>query len=167
MNFSKVIKSAILVCVLMMSMMSIAFAGGVSVSADSKTFDFASGCIVLDGHVVVETDSRTIKADKAKVNLSSKEVWADGNIYLSEPDQEITFSGGALYASDESKTAVIKGGVEFTRPDLTIQAEKCSFNWKTKIAEFSDLVEVKQDGKIGTYDSVIYNVKTNTIESEK
>ncbi|MBM6691381.1 Organic solvent tolerance protein OstA, partial [Fusobacterium mortiferum] len=86
----------------------------------------------------------------------TKEVWADGNIYLEEPGQQINFTGGNLYAADETKTVTIKGNVNFQRPDITIKAERCSFNWKTKIAEFDNLVEVTKDGKVDVYDVVHY-----------
>lgn len=162
----KAIRTFVLTVMLVLSFASAAFAAA-SVSADNKYFDFMSGSWVLEGNVRVETDSRTIQADKAKVNLITKEVWASGNIYLEEPEQNITFSGGSLYASDESKTAVIKGGVKFTRPDMTVEAETCTFNWKTKIGEFDDLVEVTQNGKKQTYNRFVYDViKNKVIEAE-
>lgn len=135
----------------------------VSVSSDNRYFDFATQSFVLEGHVLVETDTRTIGADKARVNLMSKEVWADGNIYLREPESKINFSGANLYASDETKTAVIKGDVTFETPDITIKAERCSFNWDTKIAEFSGLVEVTRDKKVETYNVLHYNAVENKI----
>ncbi len=156
----------LLVFVMIISLASVASAG-VSVSSDSKYFDIASSSFVLEGHVLVQTDTRTIGADKARVNLLTKEVWADGNIYLNQEDDNIKFTGGNLYASDESKTAVIKGNVTFERPDITIKAVSCSFNWSTKIAEFSGLVEVQEKGKIKSYDIVLYNIEDNKIIDAK
>lgn len=124
-------KSIFLVCILMLSMISVSSAS-VSVTSDNKYFDISSGCFVLEGNVLVKTDVRTIGADKARVNLMTKEVWADGNVYVEEPKEKIKFKGGSVYASDELKTATIKGDVIFERPNITIQAEKCSFNWKNK-----------------------------------
>lgn len=154
----KTFRSFILTFVFMLSMISTSFAAMPEISSDSRYFDFSSGCFVLDGNVVVKTDDRVIEADKARVSLTTKEVWADGNIYLEEPGQQIKFTGGNLYAADETKTVSIKGNVKFERPDITIKAERCSFNWKTKIAEFDNLVEVTKDGKVDVYDVVHYNV---------
>lgn len=159
-------KSMFLVCVLMLSMVGVSSAS-VSVTSDSKYFDISSGCFVLEGNVLVKTDTRTIGADKARVNLVTKEVWANGNVYVEEPQEEIKFKGGSVYASDELKTAIIKGDAILERPDITIQAEKCSFNWRTKIAEFSGLVEVCQDGKTNVYDVIQYDVINNKIIDAK
>lgn len=159
-------KSMFLVCVLMLSMVGVSSAS-VSVTSDSKYFDISSGCFVLEGNVLVKTDTRTIGADKARVNLVTKEVWANGNVYVEEPQEEIKFKGGSVYASDELKTAIIKGNAILERPDITIQAEKCSFNWQTKIAEFSGLVEVRQDGKTNVYDVIQYDVINNKIIDAK
>lgn len=159
-------KSMFLVCVLMLSMVGVSSAS-VSVTSDSKYFDISSGCFVLEGNVLVKTDTRTIGADKARVNLVTKEVWANGNVYVEEPQEEIKFKGGSVYASDELKTAIIKGDAILERPDITIQAEKCSFNWRTKIAEFSELVEVHQDGKTNVYDVIQYDVINNKIIDAK
>jgi lipopolysaccharide export system protein LptA len=160
------IKSMFLVCVLMLSMVGVSSAS-VSVTSDSKYFDISSGCFVLEGNVLVKTDTRTIGADKARVNLVTKEVWANGNVYVEEPQEEIKFKGGSVYASDELKTAIIKGDAILERPDITIQAEKCSFNWRTKIAEFSGLVEVHQDGKTNVYDVIQYDVINNPFLADK
>lgn len=159
-------KSMFLVCVLMLSMVGVSSAS-VSVTSDSKYFDISSGCFVLEGNVLVKTDTRTIGADKARVNLVTKEVWANGNVYVEEPQEEIKFKGGSVYASDELKTAIIKGDAILERPDITIQAEKCAFNWRTKIAEFSGLVEVRQDGKTNVYDVIQYDVINNKIIDAK
>lgn len=161
-----VIKSMFLVCMLMLSMVGVSSAS-VSVTSDSKYFDISSGCFVLEGNVLVKTDTRTIGADKARVNLVTKEVWANGNVYVEEPQEEIKFKGGSVYASDELKTAIIKGDAILERPDITIQAEKCSFNWRTKIAEFSGLVEVRQDGKTNVYDVIQYDIINNKIIDAK
>ncbi|WP_302486709.1 LptA/OstA family protein [uncultured Megamonas sp.] len=160
------IKSMFLVCILMLTMAGVSSAS-VSVTSDSKYFDISSGCFVLEGNVLVKTDTRTIGADKARVNLMTKEVWANGNVYVEEPQEEIKFKGGSVYASDEMKTAVIKGDALLERPGISIQAEKCSFNWRTKIAEFSGLVEVHQDGKIEIYDVIHYDVINNKIIDEQ
>ena len=99
-------KSMFLVCVLMLSLVGLSSAS-VSVTSDSKYFDISSGCFVLEGNVLVKTDTRTIGADKARVNLVTKEVWANGNVYVEEPQEEIKFTSGSVYASDELKTAII------------------------------------------------------------
>ena len=158
----KTARICILLCMMIIGVMSVANAS-VSVNADNKYFDFMSGSYVLEGNVLVQTDTRTIGADKATVKLTTKEVWADGNIFLEEPEEGIYFSGGNLYASDESKTATIKGNVVFKREGLTIKATRCDFNWKSKIAEFSGLVEVDKDNEVKTYDVLHYNVIENKI----
>lgn len=162
----KSLKTLILIAVFMLVNMQISNAN-VSVTSDSKYFDISSGCFVLEGNVLVKTDTRTIGADKARVSLVSKEVWANGNVFVEEVNDNIYFSGGSVYASDDTKTAVIKGNAIFKRPDITIQAEKCSFNWKTKLAEFEGLVEVKQNGKNDLYDAITYNVIENKIVSKR
>lgn len=164
-NLKMTIKSIFLVCILMLSLTGISNAS-VSVTSDSKYFDISSGCFVLEGNVLVKTDTRTIGADKARVNLMTKEVWANGNVYVDELQDNIKFTGGSVYASDETKTAVIKGNAILERPTINIQSEKCSFNWRTKIAEFSGLVEVRKDGKVEVYDNLIYNVVEDKIISE-
>lgn len=158
----RAVKSLLLICVLLLSLSGVSNAS-VSVTSDSKYFDILSGCFVLQGNVLVQTDDRSISADTAKVNLTSREVWADGNIHLQQPEDNIEFKGGSLYASDASKTAQIKGNVLFKRPDITIEANACSFNWSTKIAEFDGLVDVKQNGKTTSYNKVQYNVEENKI----
>lgn len=160
----RAVKSLFLVFVLMISLTSVSNAS-VSVTSDSKYFDILSGCFVLQGNVLVQTDDRSISADSAKVNLTSREVWADGNIHLEQPADNIEFDGGSLYATDANKTAQIKGNVLFKRPDITIQANTCSFNWDTKVAEFDGLVDVTRDGKVSSYNTVIYNVEDNKIIS--
>ena len=166
MNLNMMIKSIVLMLMLMFGFMGISSAS-VSVTSDSKYFDISSGCFVLEGNVVVKTDTRTIGADKARVNLMTKEVWADGNVYVDETQDNIKFTGGSVYASDETKTAVIKGNAVFERPSINIQSEKCSFNWRTKIAEFSGLVEVRKDGKVEVYDNLLYNVVEDKIMSKQ
>lgn len=164
---TRLMRAVMLTVFVMFSLANIAYASMPSISADDTKFDFFSGCYMLTGNVTVKTDSRVIKADRAKVSLASKEVWADGNIYLEEPDQQITFTGGSLYAADDTKTAVVKGGVKFERPDMTVEAEECSFNWRTKIAEFDDLVEVTRDGKKEVYNVFKYDVlKDKVIEAK-
>lgn len=166
MDLKMMIKSIVLMLILMFSFMGVSSAS-VSVTSDSKYFDISSGCFVLEGNVVVKTDTRTIGADKARVNLMTKEVWADGNVYVNEMQDNIKFTGGSVYASDETKTAVIKGNAVFDRPSINIQSEKCSFNWRTKIAEFSGLVEVRKDGKVEVYDNLLYNVVEDKIISKQ
>lgn len=163
----KAFRLFILTFIIILGTICTSFAAMPEISSDSKYFDFSSGCFVLDGNVVVKTDDRTIQADKAKVSLAEKKVWADGNIYLEEPHYQIKFTGGNLYAADETKTVEIKGDVEFERPDITIKAERCSFNWKTKIAEFANLVEVTKDDKVEVYDMLRYNVIENKIIDAK
>lgn len=163
-QFGFSIKVFICVCLLLLSSSGISSAS-VSVTSDSKYFDVYSGCFVLEGNVLVKTDDRSIGADKARVNLVSKEVWANGDVFVEDTRDNIKFKGAAVYASDASKTAVIKGNAHLERTDIDIHANNCSFNWQTKIAEFEGLVEVKQNGTVNVYDKLVYNVAENKIVS--
>ena len=156
-----------LVCVLMLSMVGVSSAS-VSVTSDSKYFDISSGCFVLEGNVLVKTDTRTIGADKARVNLVTKEVWANGNVYVEEPQEEIKFKGGSVYASDELKTAIIKRRCYFRKTRYNYSSRKNVLSiGELKIAEFSGLVEVRQDGKTNVYDVIQYDVINNKIIDAK
>lgn len=162
--YNSVLKVFLFVCLLLMGTMGVSNAS-VSVTSDSKYFDVYSGCFVLEGHVLVKTDDRSIGADKAKVNLVSKEVWADGDVFVEDTKDNIKFKGASVYASDASKTAVIKGNANLERANINIQANNCTFNWQTKIADFEGLVEVRKDGTTNLYDKVSYNVAEDKILS--
>ena len=115
-------KSMFLVCVLMLSMVGVSSAS-VSVTSDSKYFDISSGCFVLEGNVLVKTDTRTIGADKARVNLVTKEVWANGNVYVEEPQEEIKFKVSFDFIIETTK-AKYKSNIELELPTGNLGEEK-------------------------------------------
>ena len=155
--------SLFMLVVMLISTCTVAFASP-KVTADKTTFDILTGTYKLDGNVRVETNRFTVTADHAQVNLSSFEVWAQNNIncvYNQDGTAPMNFSGDDLYGSWNDKTITVKGGTEFKTGSLVIKADKTSFNWDTKIADFTSNVVVTQDGKTKTYDQVKYNVAEN------
>lgn len=133
------------------------------VTADNTTFDILSGTYKLDGNVCVATNSFTVTADHAQVNLASFEVWAQDNItcVYSADDSSATpinFSGDDLYGSWGSKTITVKGDTQFKSGGLSVKADTTSFNWDTKIADFSGNVAVAKNGKTKIYSQIKYNV---------
>lgn len=133
-----------------------------SVTANKTTFDILTGTYKLNGDVCVKTSRFTVNADKAQVSLASFEVWAQGNInchYNAEDTlPAIDFTGQDLYGSWNSKTITVKGGTTFKCGDLTIKAAQTSFNWETKLADFSGGVTVEQNGKTSHYQEIKYNI---------
>ncbi|WP_196590880.1 LptA/OstA family protein [Pectinatus frisingensis] len=132
------------------------------VTADNTTFDILSGTYKLNGNVRVETGRYNITADRAQVNLTSLEVWAQKNItciYNGDDNATpINFTGDDLYGSWSNKTITVKGGTHFTYGDLSIDSDQASFNWETKIVDFTGNVIVQQNGKTTKYSDVKYNV---------
>ncbi len=121
-----------------------------------------TGTYKLSGNVCVKTSRFTVNADKAQVSLASFEVWAQGNInchYNAEGDlPAIDFSGQDLYGAWNSRTITVKGGTSFKCGNLTIKAAQTSFNWETKIADFSGGVTVEQAGVKKHYPEIKYNI---------
>lgn len=158
----RILKISFLLVVVMMLNTYTVFAAP-KITADNTTFDILSGTYKLDGNVSVETSRYTVKADHAQVSLASFEVWAQNNItcvYKSDDSGApvINFTGDDLYGSWSSKTITVKGSTNFTCGDLLIRANQSSFNWDTKIADFSGDVTVQQNGTTKKYDEIKYNV---------
>ena len=150
---------------LLLSLSATAFAARPEITSDKQTFDFFSGRYLLDGNVCVKWPNRTITADHAQVSLLSMEVWAQGNITLREDD--IFFRGDDLHVTGNSHTADIKGNTFFERGDLAVKSDAASFNWDTKLAEFSENVEFTLAGKKKNLSRLVYNVVTGEIVEEK
>lgn len=131
------------------------------ITSDSSYFDVNTGCYVLNGHVYIETGSRIITADSAQVNITSMEVWGQGNITVKQ--DEIYFTGSEVYVCGANKTASIGGGVELSRNALDIAADSVFYNWETKRAVFKNAA-VTQNGTTYHADTVNYNMITNEIE---
>ncbi|WP_196593900.1 LptA/OstA family protein [Pectinatus sottacetonis] len=153
--------SFLLLVLLLVSSYSSVFASP-KITADKTTFDILSGTYRLDGNVRVETSKFTVTADHAQVNLTSFEVWAQKNIKCTYGRKEdgtlINFTGDDLYGAWPDKTITVKGGTTFEYENMTITADQTSFNWETKIADFSGSVIVKKDGQIEKYNEIKYNV---------
>ena len=120
---------------LTLALSAVAFAERPEVSADRQSFDVATMRYLLDGHVTVRFPERTITADHAQVNLVTMEVWAQDHIRLVEGD--ILFTGKTLYVKGSERTAYLKDGADFTRSALAIRSDEATFNWDTKIADFT------------------------------
>ena len=150
---------------LLVSLSATAFAAKPEISSDKQTFDFFSGRYLLDGNVRVKWPDRTITADHAQVSLLSMEVWAQGNITLKEAD--IFFRGDDLHVTGNAHTADIKGNTLFERGDLSVKSDAASFNWDTKLAEFTENVEFTSAGKKKKLSRFVYNVVTGEIVEEK
>lgn len=162
----RIIKICLFTLMIMLISTYTAFAASPKVTADNTTFDILTGTYKLDGNVRVETDRFTVAADHAQVNLASFEVWAQNNItcvYNADESNPIHFTGNDLYGSWGNKTITVKGGTQFKSANIQITADQTSFNWDTKIADFSGNVTVVQNGAITKYDQVQYNVAENKL----
>lgn len=132
-----------------------------TITSDRKTFDIASGQYLLEGNVSVSTNSRVIKAGKARVNVISLEVWGTDGVEVTQND--LSFYGDQVYVNGKSSLAQIDGGVKLETNYTTITANQVDYNWKTKIATFHGNVTFTE-GDTTSYFSVLqYNVETNTI----
>ncbi|WP_196603951.1 LptA/OstA family protein [Pectinatus haikarae] len=149
--------------VLIMLFYTCAASASPKITADNTNFDILSGTYKLTGNVRVETDKFLVTAGAAQVNLTSFEVWAQKNIKCvyggnDSGSSVINFSGSDLYGSWRTKTIIVKGGTDFSCENLFVKADQTSFNWETKIADFSGNVIVQQDGKTEKYDEIKYNL---------
>ena len=140
---------------------AVAFAERPEVSADRQSFDVATMRYLLDGHVTVRFPERTITADHAQVNLVTMEVWAQDHIRLVEGD--ILFTGKTLYVKGSERTAYLKDGADFTRSALAIRSDEATFNWDTKIADFSGHVRLTRENTTEKFTHVRYNVITGEV----
>lgn len=133
-----------------------------AIKADQQYLDINTGLYILKGNVSIEVPNRTITAGQAKINMSSLEVWAADGVSLRQDD--IYFSGDAVYVYGTQNKADINGHVCLSRSGLVIKAAQVEYDWDTKIALFSGQVEVTQDNAAPySTDSLRYNVATNTI----
>lgn len=131
------------------------------VTADKTYFDVTTGLYNLVGNVYVQVGSRIITAGEAKVNMATMEVSGSGGVAVSQDD--IKFKGDSVFVSGAQNKADISGNTLFVRGDnLKISADQVSFNWKTKLAVFSGNVQVTQNNNTQSFDTVTYNVDTNS-----
>lgn len=145
----------------MMAVSAVAFAERPDISADHQSFDVATMRYLLDGHVTVRFKERTITADHAQVNLATLEVWAQDHIRLVEGD--ILFTGTTLHVKGREKTAYLTDGADFTRSALAIRSDEATFNWDTKIAEFTGHVRLTREDTTEKFARVCYNVITGEV----
>lgn len=151
----------LLVTALLLLLLTTAVAAKPVITADHTYFDINSGHYVLNGNVRVEAGNRIITAGKARVSMTSREVWGYDGITVTQND--IYFTGNSVYVQGSLRTARIDGSVNFSRAGLQISASQADYNWKTKRAIFRGNVRVAQNGNTWTADSVEYNIKTNAI----
>lgn len=113
------------------------------IKCDRQTFDPITLTYCLEGNVSVDTGKRLITANKAKVELYSLEVYAEGEITLTQDN--IVFTGDAVHVTGSDKTAVVTGNVNFAENGVNIKADRGSFNWGTKDALFEGKVRIKAE----------------------
>jgi lipopolysaccharide export system protein LptA len=114
------------------------------------------GSIYIKGNVRIEVGSRVITAGQAKASLSSLEVWSSNGITLTQDD--IVLTAGSVYVYGTRNTAALSGDVKLSQPHITITADTADFNWRTKLATFTDNVQVTQGNDTWSAASVTYNV---------
>ena len=100
-------KIILLTLLALLAMSSLVLAAKPGVSSDKSYLDINTGRYILEGHVKITTDSRTITADKAQVDIASLEVWAQGNIQVVQDG--LTFHGDKVHVMSSKKTAEIEG----------------------------------------------------------
>ena len=155
-NLNHIFRIVPLTLIMVLMATAVCFAEKPDISSDAQRFDFSTMRYVLDGHVKVKWSDRVITADHAQVSIPSLEVWAQGNIELHQDD--IYFRGDVLHVLGSSDTANITGNARFERDELKISADKASFNWDTKLADFYDNVLLEDESDSTKYSHVQYNV---------
>ena len=132
------------------------------ITSDSKTFNVMKGIYDLRGHVFVQFPAHdptlTITGDATQVYMYAMEVHGQGNITLSFGDMHFKCDKVDVYHSD--RTAYVTGNLNFQDGNTKITADKGSYCWKTKLAEFSGNVTVNGSPHAG---AVAYNVMTKEI----
>ena len=154
-----------LLSLLLLLPMATAFAEQPDISCDKQSFDFMTGRYLLDGHVRVASKGRVVTADHAQGSFITEEVWAQGDVTLTQDG--LLFRGDALYVDAKSHTAHLKDNILFERDNLTIKADDVVFNWDTKIAECTGSVTRILAGEKKTLSRLVYNVSTGEITQEE
>ena len=150
----RIIFAIFLICV---SFFSITFAAEPTVTSDVRTFNPFTGVYNLKGNVHVDLGERVIDADAAQVFMYKMEVYGQGNIHLFDKKDHISFYCDKVEVFGNKRTAYVVGNMCFKQDDLTILADKGSFNWKTKLAVFSGNVKVNGESKPT---DITYNVRS-------
>ncbi len=161
----KPIRIFLLLACMLFSLTAAASAAMPDISADKTKFDPLTMTYELTGNVRVATSDRVITADHAKGTMTTMEVWADGRITLMQDD--IVFKGEKLYVNGNAHNADITGGTTYERSNLVIKSDNASFNWDTKLADFSGNVKRIMDGETEKFNHLTYNVMTGEFTVEE
>lgn len=132
------------------------------INAKNKKFDIFSATYVLKGDVYIQHKQRTVKADYAEYSLLSQQVKASGNIIFT--DGGFTASCQSLTAHILDENVDLLGNVDFKQGQLRITSARANFNWGTKIADFSEDVKIKEQGRSRKVERATYNVTTGALK---
>ena len=80
---------------------------------------------------------------------------------------DIVFKGEKLYVNGNAHNADITGGTTYERSNLVIKSDNASFNWDTKLADFSGNVKRTMDGETEKFNHLTYNVMTGEFTVEE
>lgn len=129
------------------------------VSANNTQFNPLTGVYQLDGNVTVRLPGQTIVADHATVHMYELTVQASGNVCLT--DSDISFYCDRVNVIGSETTAYCSSNCRFTEGNTKISSNEGSFNWNSKIANFSGNVTVDGLARQGT---IAYNVVTRQFQ---
>ena len=117
------------------------------ISAGETHFDIANGCYILKNNVRVVARGRTMTAHEAKVSLTTRKVWARGDVTLIQDG--IKFNCDSIYVQGTEKTVDVLGNVFFEQEQLLkITSDIAKFSWGTKVADFYGKVSINvEDAK--------------------
>ena len=131
------------------------------IKADQQYLDINTGCYMLKGNVLIETNNRIITAGQAKVSIATLEVWGSGGITVTQDDTY--FTGDNVYVYGNQSRATIDGNIKFSRANIKISASQVSYSWQDKIAVFTGNVQVTQNDRNYVVDTLKYNLTTNEV----
>ena len=173
----KLIKILPLIMLMLVLFPARSFADMPKIEAGEQYFDIFKGYFVLKDSVRVEMNNHgvkaIIKADEAKVNVTSQKCWAKGNVNLTHDNE--TFSCDNAYLQWKTKTAEVIGNVKFnSKKVISVNSDTAIFNWGNKLVDFYGNVNVKGEKNLQLekglkikkktiYSHVCYNVIENKI----
>lgn len=153
------------------------FAETPEISYGSSYFDMAKGYYVLKDNVRVALNNHGLKAivtaDEARVNVFKKKCWAKGSVNFSHDN--VNFGCNEAFLQWEARTANVIGAVKFDSLEkVSITSGSATFNWREKIADFYENVQIKPKTEIlnesgeeldqwTNYSHVRYDVQENKI----
>ena len=135
------------------------------ITAGETKFDFKSGRYVLTGNVKVVFTDRTITAQEASVDLYNEVMNASGDVTMTS--ENLTFRCDEMSGEWAKHGVDVNGNVKFdVLNGISILAERGSFSWKTKLADFYNATVI-ENGVEKKFNHVQYHVIENQItESE-